>query len=163
MNNISHQAAHPSALFQSEQAGNTPRSLSAGDLIVFDGEALRVVSGGSMQLPIGLVEVAHVQRSNADTAHHHTSAIRTSAGGLAGGLAGVLAGAAAQTADSPHQGAAAEIGLPPGLARKLAEYMGAVQGQPYQLDTTQVELIEGSRKALETFQEADRFMAKLRG
>jgi len=159
MNNISHQAAHPSALFQSEQAGNTPRSLSAGDLIVFDGEALRVVSGGSMQLPIGLVEVAHVQRSDADTAHSHTSAIRTSAGVLAG----VLAGAAAQTADSSHQGAAAEIGLPPGLARKLAEYMGAVQGQPYQLDTTQVELIEGSRKALETFQEADRFMAKLRG
>ena len=159
MNNISHQAAHPSALFQSEQAGNTPRSLSAGDLIVFDGEALRVVSGGSMQLPIGLVEVAHVQRSDADTAHSHTAAIRASAGGLAG----VLAGAAAQTADSPHQGAAAEIGLPPGLARKLAEYMGAVQGQPYQLDTTQVELIEGSRKALETFQEADRFMAKLRG
>ena len=159
MNNISHQAAHPSALFQSEQAGNTPRSLSAGDLIVFDGEALRVVSGGAMQLPIGLVEVAHVQRSNADTAHHHTSAIRTSAGGLAG----VLGGAAAQIAEPPHQGAAAEIGLPPGLARKLAEYMGAVQGQPYQLDTTQVELIEGSRKALETFQEADRFMAKLRG
>ena len=159
MNNISHQAAHPSALFQSEQAGNTPRSLSAGDLIVFDGEALRVVSGGSMQLPIGLVEVAHVQRSDANTAHSHTSAIRTSAGVLAG----VLAGAAAQTADSSHQGAAAEIGLPPGLARKLAEYMGAVQGQPYQLDTTQVELIEGSRKALETFQEADRFMAKLRG
>ena len=159
MNNISHQAAHPSALFQSEQAGHTPRSLCAGDLIVFDGEALRVVSGGSMQLPIGLVEVAHVQRSDADTAHSHTSAIRTSAGVLAG----VLAGAAAQIADSSHQGAAAEIGLPPGLARKLAQYMGAVQGQPYQLDTTQVELIEGSRKALETFQEADRFMAKLRG
>ena len=159
MNNISHQAAHPSALFQSEQAGHTPRSLSAGDLIVFDGEALRVVSGGAMQLPIGLVEVAHVQRSDANTAHSHTSAIRTSAGVLAG----VLDGAAAQTAELPHQGAAAEIGLPPGLARKLAEYMGAVQGQPYQLDTTQVELIEGSRKALETFQEADRFMAKLRG
>lgn len=155
MNNISHQAAHPSALFQSEQAGNTPRSLSAGDLIVFDGEALRVVSGGFMHLPIGLVEVAHVQRSDADTAHHHTSAIRASAGGLPG--------AAAPIADSLHQGAAAEIGLPPGLARKLAEYMGAAQGQPYQLDTTQVELIEGSRKALETFQEADRFMAKLRG
>lgn len=155
MNNVSTQAAYPGALFQPDQAGHAPPSLRAGDMVVFDGFTLRVVSGGAMQLPTGLVEVAHVQRTEAGMGHDRPADVAA--------LAPALGAPPRQTAASPQEEMGSEIGLSPALARKLTEYMGAVQGQIYQLGKVQVELIEGSRKALETFHEADRFMAKLRG
>ena len=159
MNNISHQAAHPGVLFKAEQAEQAPHSLSAGDIVVFDGSALRVLASGSMQLSTGPVEVAHVQAS-----HLPLSNVLSTAGlsDLRAGV-GSLNGEAAQAHPSGPAGAGTDLSLPPALARKLAEYLGAAQGQPYQLGRGEAELIEGSRKDLETFHEADRFMAKLFG
>ncbi len=155
MNNISHQAAHQGVLFNPDQAEPASHSLGAGDIVVFDGSALRVVASGSMQLATGTVEVAHVQPSDLPLSSVGQSDLRAAAG--------TLNGEAVQAHPNGPAGAGTELNLPPALARKLAEYMGAAQGQPYQLGQGQAELIEGSRKDLETFQEADRFMAKLFG
>jgi hypothetical protein len=155
MNNISHQAAHQGVLFNPDQARPASQALCAGDIIVFDGGALRVVASGSMQLATGPVEVAHVHSSHLPLPSVELSDLRAASGAPNGG--------AAQAQPPDPAVAGTELSLPPALARKLAEYIGAAQGQPHRLVRGEAELIEGSRKALETFQEADRFMTKLFG
>lgn len=155
MNNISHQAAHLGPLFNSEQAEQASHCLCAGDIVVFDGSALRVLGSGSMRLSTGPVEVAHVQASHLPLSKVGPSNLRAAAG--------TLDREAGEAYPPGPAGAGTELKLPAPLARKLAEYMGAAQGQPFQLGQGQAELIEGSRKDLETFHEADRFMAKLFG